>query len=293
MIAGDPIADWPDALVDALRARRGRSLAAARLSGMSGADVWRVRGELGGAVVKRAADPREHRFYTAVASDLRARGVAIPDLLAAHAETGAYWLALEELPTALPRARWLADPDVLGNLARLHATPWSALTGAGSPSAWYRCRRTAEITRVVAAVATPRGATPLAELLERAARVLAGGGVISGDPNPRNWGLRPDGSAALFDWERFGTGSPAFDLAITVPGLGAPGDFARVAAAYAALAAPGAAAPSAADIALAKVWNVVEFLSLEYTHPAIDRASLAALRAALPGWLEQVAVFAR
>ncbi len=48
---------------------------------------------------------------------------------------------------------------------------------------------------------------------------------ISGDPNPRNWGLRADGTPVLFDWELFGPGTPATDLAIIVPGLGTLTDY--------------------------------------------------------------------
>ena len=56
--------------------------------------------------------------------------------------------------------------------------------------------------------------------------------AISGDPNPVNWGLRDDGTLALFDWERFGRCSPALDLAITVPGLGDETAYRAVATSY-------------------------------------------------------------
>nr|WP_286088676.1 phosphotransferase [Enterobacter chuandaensis] len=44
--------------------------------------------------------------------------------------------------------------------------------------------------------------------------------LISGDTNAGNWGRRKNGDAILFDWERFGTGSPAIDLASLVKGMG-------------------------------------------------------------------------
>ena len=56
--------------------------------------------------------------------------------------------------------------------------------------------------------------------------------MISGDPNPTNWSVREDGTVVLFDWERVGYGTPALDLAITVPGLGTPDDYRRVVEGY-------------------------------------------------------------
>ena len=68
----------------------------------------------------------------------------------------------------------------------------------------------------------------------------------------------------LFDWERFGWGTPARDLATTVPGLGTSADFALVAQRYLAIsgkASASAEAVLARAIAAAKVWSAVEFLA--------------------------------
>ena len=85
--------------------------------------------------------------------------------------------------------------------------------------------------------------------------------LISGDPNPANWGLRDDGTLVLYDWERCTLGSPDIDLAITVPGLGSWAAFERVAAVYSDTVPQSDPRQLAVDIARAKVWSVIEFLA--------------------------------
>src|SRR5262249_28001620 len=117
--ARDPSFEWPDALVDALCARRGGPLSLTPLPCMSRNAVGRARWADGAsAVVKRSARDREARFYRDVAPDLRAAGVGLPDVLALHLpEDGGApaWIAVEDLPVALPRERWGADPQVVAN----------------------------------------------------------------------------------------------------------------------------------------------------------------------------------
>jgi thiamine kinase-like enzyme len=88
---------------------------------------------------------------------------------------------------------------------------------------------------------------------------------ISGDPNPTNWGVRNNGQLVLFDWERFGYGTAALDLAITVPGLGDGEQFRQVARAYLSLndetPERDTVEQLARDMAGAKLWTVVEYLS--------------------------------
>lgn len=49
--------------------------------------------------------------------------------------------------------------------------------------------------------------------------------LISGDANEGNWGRRDNGELVLFDWERFGYGSPAIDLAPLVSRMGTLSDY--------------------------------------------------------------------
>ena len=110
--------------------------------------------------------------------------------------------------------------------------------------------------------------------------------LISGDPNPINWGLRTDGTVNLFDWERFTSASPLIDLAITVPGLGRLEDFQCVIDTYNAvsdrLELP---RHSVAGLVVAKAWTVVELLE-KVSDGEIKRY----LVNALPDWLERVSL---
>lgn len=102
---------------------------------------------------------------------------------------------------------------------------------------------------------------------------------ISGDPNPNNWGMRADGSVVLFDWERFGKGTPALDVAITVPGLGDASAFQAAATQY--------GDPTLTrDLALAKLWTVVELLAHAQQGKVGDMSIIPLVVQALPDWLK-------
>lgn len=291
-------AAWPALVDEAVHRATGEPRAAERLGGMSGADVWRVRGPAGSVVLKRATRS-EAAFYREIAPDLRAAGVSVVACRWTIDDSAASWLVLEEVPHPLPEARRLADPAVIGALRRLHALTWDrppARTGQYVPY-W-----TAPMTdAALAALGGERDA--LAPLLTRAEQrvqpLFAPRCAISGDPNPANWGLRVGGSLALFDWERYTAGTPPLDLAITLPGLGDLADFALVAERYLA-GAPKAltaewttAGHLAREIALAKVWSVVEFLSGQ--HASRDGSTddvIVWLRSEVPAWLLATMPFA-
>lgn len=115
---------------------------------------------------------------------------------------------------------------------------------------------------------------------------------ISGDPNPLNWGLRNDGTAVLFDWERFGQGSAALDLAITAPGLVTPESFQLIAERYlqamTGIGTPQAVTRLSRDIALAKVWSIVEFLSMVRAGIVANTAGVTRLVKSFPDWLATI-----
>jgi aminoglycoside phosphotransferase (APT) family kinase protein len=133
----------------------------------------------------------------------------------------------------------------------------------------------------------------LLAIQERTAALFEPHCLISGDPNPTNWGLRADGTVVLFDWERFGLGAPALDVAISMPGLPSPngGPEERVASRYLEFwAATGGEPPAtvrqfAADIRRAKLWTIVEFLEAHASGELPAEAGETA--AMLAAWLPQ------
>jgi len=286
-------APWPASVTAALAGLAGAHTDVERLGGMSGATVWRARLPRHSFIVKASPRPTERRFYESVAATLRQHAIASPTLHQAVEEDGVHWLVLEDIASPLPRDRWLADPDLLATLRRLHAIEWSEAFEL--PDAFVP-RWSGEMTGRALSCVPDAVATPMASLLRDFASAsqhlfhpLA---PISGDPNPSNWGIRPDGTLVLFDWERFSRGTPPLDLAITVPGLGDPADYALVAARY--LAKPGAepGLPAAIEhlareIGLAKVWTVVEFLNGHTLNPSErTKPMVEFLIPTLPAWLK-------
>jgi hypothetical protein len=289
--------DWPERLLTWIEATDGAVHAVERLAGMSLSGVWRVRFATTSAIVKGSTSVYEAGFYERVAPSLRAAGVPIPDLYLALHEAELHWLVIEDIPTPLPvpgPADWQPNERIVAILARLHAT-----TRAQPPDLPVLERHfwSPEATSAALSFLRPNDATALAPMLERLQRESEADSDpwcwISGDPNPRNWGLRDDGTPVLFDWELFGPGMPATDLAIIVPGLGTPTDYANVAAAYldASEAAPGWDIERfSRQIAVAKVATVVQLLYGHVTGTAqVSRSLLTWLHADAPDWIRTIA----
>lgn len=285
---------WPAGLLGFVQQTWGEPRAVEPLAGLSGAKVWLLSTAQGWAVVKQCA-PAEASFYRTAAPRLRAAGVGIPELWWSGECDGADWLLLEYLPAAPLRGAWLANPGWMCTLARLHQLPQSVFVDIGGAyrPAWSDALTEAALELVAqqerrALRAHLQAIAAATEPLRREAR------PISGDPNPRNWGLRSDGCAVLFDWERATIGPRAFDLAITIPGLASPEAARQVARAYLVAAAASPPTPEqidalARDIAHCKVWVVAEFMATVVEQGLPLDPAYAALWQAVPDWAAQIA----
>ncbi|MFZ4172440.1 phosphotransferase family protein, partial [Enterobacter ludwigii] len=112
--------------------------------------------------------------------------------------------------------------------------------------------------------------------------------LISGDTNAGNWGRRENGEWVLFDWERFGTGSPAIDLAPLIKGMGSRQSILQLAERYSVHCPHMPARQLATEITLAKAWIVPEVVSLLYDRNNTDfELYLNWYRETLPGWLDE------
>jgi aminoglycoside phosphotransferase (APT) family kinase protein len=280
--------NWPEPVRRHIRGTYGEPTAVERLGGMSLGAVYRVRFQGASAIVKATPGTREARFYATVAPALREQGVPCPALEWSEHVAGASWLILEDVPHPLPPGRWLADPEMLAVLSRLHT---ATLAHPPLESDLFRPAWTDEITEAALscfpeAVAAELG-PPLRALQERHQYLFLPQCLISGDPNRTNWGLRGDGTLVLYDWERFGYGTPPLDLAIATPGLGDAAAFAQVAAGYLAGSRPALREQLADDIGIAKVWNVVEFLYMYATGDAAGHVKIDTLVDKFPAWLRE------
>lgn len=294
--------DAPPAIRTLVDRLTGGDASVSALGGMSGARVMLVRGRLGAVVVKAGAGRRERDAYRLLGPSLLRAGIGVPMLRADLDDDSGGWLVLEAVPAALPRGRWLADPDVMATLRRLHALGAGAIDVLPDPfrPAWEE-GATRRALRWLPAMSDL--VARLDGLRREAAPLFEPVAAISADPNPTNWRLRANGDLVLLDWERVGRGHPAIDLAISVPGLGSGTDFERVIAGY---ERPGGRVTPGEPLTprllrLAKLWTAIELLAdspvrrpdgagapVEPADPAVERRLevAGALGATLPGWIE-------
>lgn len=179
----------------------------------------------GEGVLKTKVTLVEHRFYEDFAADLRKKGVMSPELYASGIVQPSFqhWILLEYLRDAFPRERWGNDAQQLRLLFRLHHATWRyrrPVVQHHYLPQWTEAMTEATMDWFARSV----DATNLRGLLQEARlrfeEVPKEDCCISGDTNPTNWRMREDGELVLLDWERFGYGTPAIDLAVLIPGNG-------------------------------------------------------------------------
>jgi Phosphotransferase enzyme family len=262
---------WPPEILEFLY----HPTQAEKLSGgLSGCAVYRVQLEDRNVVVKANVAPREAEFYRDFAPVLNAHGIRTPKLEMYCHSNRELWLVLEAIPKPLPDKRWLADPQVLETLRKLHEFKFDHAPEFAFQPTWTQAMN-AHVLQFL-----PKHLEGKLETCRALAQpLLEPRNLISGDPNPMNWGVRENGDLVLFDWDRFGLGTPALDLAITVPGLGSREDYEKVAATY--RGKPDA--QLAREIALAKVWTIVDILGMVQVFELM-RPYLGDIAA----WLEQL-----
>ena len=261
------------------------------LGGKSGASVYRLRFAETSRIVKQTTSSAEQLFYTHVAPILRANDIPLPEVEVILPDG---WIALEDIPNPLPRELWHGDSRLVEILARLHRLKMEIppLQEGYSPK-WDDA-----LTAKMLACFEPETARELQprlrDIQHESQSLFEPQCWISGDPNPTNWGVRHDGSLVLFDWDRFTRATPAVDLAIIVGGLGNRQQFTEVAGTYIRKREElGDSYSQTADalghsIAIAKVWVVVEYLSL-YTDGALEADSmLDALSSQFAPWLDSL-----
>ncbi len=282
-----------------IRTTFGNPVAAERLGGMSGSDVWRLRCTGSTVVVKASTSAVEAAFYETITPSLCAAEIPIPDLLLAYYDGNRHRLVIEDVPGPLPAPvqsphHWRPDPRIITILARLHAVTRAQPPNVPDAPVF---RWTDEMTASACSCPQTLDAATKARLsrLQFAAQSrLTPWCWISSDPNPRNWGVRADVTPVLFDWEQFGPGHPATDLAIIVLGLGDLDQYRRTASAY--LAASVADVPSRWDadslgslIGIAKAATVVQLLHGHVNGTAnVSDDLLNWLVDAVPAWVRTI-----
>lgn len=226
------------------------------LSRMGVAKVHPGVDEKGGRVIdKYPVNLVEYSFYTSAADELKSIGIKTPRLLHADAEQSR--LRLEYIPHKVSQDE-VSEDEVLLMLSRLHCYQ--------PKPAWvyhHHGWTDSDLEKSLALLRLPDRAAQQMRFLQQASDALFSQQyLLSGDTNAGNWGRRDNGDLVLFDWERFGTGSPAIDLAPLVKGMGSKKTITKIAERYSALSPVTTTTQLAAEIIIAKAWIVTEVIVL-------------------------------
>ena len=284
---------WPLAVQHHLNDHCGDILAIETLSDKSGAQVTRLQFAGQSLILKQSRTSAEADFYEHIAPILRTYGIALPAVEAIIHDSSGHWLVIEDIPTPLPRDRWFGDPEILSLLAQLHSLEPTAIPPLANG---YVPQWSNDLTEKALACFDNAAAPTLYDVQSRCQHLFDSDCWISADPNPGNWGLRADGTSVLFDWERFTQAAPAVDLAIVSPVYGTVDQYRSTAATYIEQRQvmnrpyPVVLEPLTRDIIFAKLWTLVEFLSL-YTDGKLEPdTTLTYLTEGLPVWLSALEI---
>lgn len=222
----------------------------------------------------------EFSFYQNAATALNQAEIATPKLWSADAKLRK--LSMEYIPHQVEQAA-VANDDAIAMLGRLHRYPVNA--------EWlYHTHLWSEIAleKSCMLLALPeKSARQLRRFWQCSDALFGYQSLISGDSNAGNWGRRENGDLVLFDWERFGKGSPAIDLAPLIKGMGTKQTFIDLAERYCQLSGQRNFNALAREIAIAKAWIVTEVMVLLHERQKTAFPLYCSwYKEHLPGWLD-------
>lgn len=263
--------EWPQNIIQYITENHGQPIAIEKLNGIKDeGGCYRLSLKDTSIIIKLMTEAREYYFYTRCTKYMKAARKSIPELYWSFQEGARYWCILEDIAYPFPRDRWKADEGVIDFLATFHFEMWQKKLPMED---YYKPQWTNDLTEAVLDLYPTNVAKNLKPSLinvqENSQQLFKEQCWINGDTNPTNWGVRRDGSVVLFDWERISIGSPAIDLAITLPGLGTEDNSLELLLSKRYLKAWSKLdnnPPLPEEILLmhvnyAKVWSVVEFLA--------------------------------
>lgn len=181
--------------------------------GSARVSIEQLNGEL--CIRKQGAGEVEISFYQHAAQQLS--GVHRPKLLAVQGND----LFIEHIPHSLTLSELQATSEVYQQLSRIHQSQYLP-NFAVKEHCWKR----SDTEAALASLKLPQVTQDSLLRIQRLSGALFDHKtLVSGDANEGNWGRRDNGQLVLFDWERFGYGSPAIDLAPLVSRMGTLSDY--------------------------------------------------------------------
>ncbi|WP_036748160.1 phosphotransferase [Photobacterium galatheae] len=233
-------------------------------------------------IEKRHATDVEMHFYLNIAPQLATLGVHTPRLY--HCDTENHVLQLEYIPTPVTLEALNEDSRCFRQLAAIHH--FSRLPEHPKRLHQWTEQQTVQALRHLQLPGTAEA--HLHQLRAQSETLFYPHACLSGDSNAGNWGIRDNGDLVLFDWERFGEGSPAIDLAPLVKGMGDLASYQAIAERYLAHSSLLSKPTLIQHLILAKAWIVVDVVNIlkDRNKPDAD-TYLNWFRQVLPAWLHK------
>ncbi|MDV5170108.1 aminoglycoside phosphotransferase family protein [Photobacterium rosenbergii] len=267
------------------------------LAQMGTAHVRKTRYLNQAAIEKRNTTNVEIYFYQHVAPLLKESGAHSPSLY--DADPLSRKLVMEFIPTPISAEALFLEPKALAHLAAIHKLPPSQVFQPSSYTdkhpltnielhshEWTQQQTdiTFECLRLPA-----QTMAFIENIRSRSQCLFKKDNLISGDSNHGNWGLREKGELVQFDWERFGYGSPAIDLAPMIPKMGTRDDYKNIATQYAQFNPYAPLNEIIKQVVCAKVWIITEVVSLlEIRDNPQKQRYFDWFNQQLPAWIQTV-----
>lgn len=222
------------------------------LSKMGRASVHVIQHSGTSYILKQSATDVEINFYQFSASKIK--GMNTPRLLKVEDRD----LYIEFIPHQVSLQALQTNTSTYKQLARLHGSECIPAF-ATRKHEWNR----ASTERALKFLNLPDTIQNSIESIQSlSAPLFNHSGLISGDTNDGNWRTRANSDLVLFDWERFGYGSPAIDLAPLVQGLGNLSEYQMVIEQYIQHNSFLTAKELEKQIIIAKCWIIIEVTNL-------------------------------
>ncbi|KAB0481465.1 choline kinase [Vibrio sp. IB15] len=249
------------------------------LSKMGSAKVTLVHRNGVPCIRKQGAGEVEISFYQHAAQHLS--GVHSPKLLAVEGDT----LFIEHIPHSLTLNELQTTSEVYQQLSRIHQSQYSP-SFAVKEHRWSTCDTEAAFTSLNLPQVTQDS---LLRIQQHSDVLFHHNTLLSGDSNEGNWGRRYNGELVLFDWERFGYGSPAIDLAPLVSRMGTLSDYEFIVDQYLLHNNLISREDLIKQLIIAKSWIVVEVTNILVSRNNPEASKyIHWFRDQLPTWLASV-----
>ncbi|MFW7523153.1 phosphotransferase [Vibrio ostreicida] len=201
---------------------------------------------------KQGASPVELNFYQFSAPQLD--GVNTPRLLDVKGDD----LYIEYIPNTITLDELLAQNLTFEQLARIHQSDFQP-THPLKQHHWTESNTDLALNSLNLPQITNDSLRTIQHLSQD---LFSSQRLVSGDTNQGNWGIKHNGELVLFDWERFGFGSPAIDLAPLIKGLGSLDDYEWMVGQYTLYNPQVSGHMLVKQLILAKAWLIIEVTNI-------------------------------